>query len=179
MSQQLVDSLNKQVEQKIHGEGRDQILAQLEQDPTAKTLGTVTYEVVMAVDTQAAERGAPVDLDVLMGVATETIDMLIEIMQAMGIELVPAEMQEEALLNLVMLHMQAVEGDPEQKAAAEELLIALDADGTLDSSMEHINEKADASPEQMAQAGLSMGAPKQKPLAAGVKQGLMNQGPMQ
>ena len=174
MSQELVNRLVSQVEKHIHGPQREQILSQLEQNPTADALAEVTYKTIMGIDKQAADRGAAVDIDVLLGVATETIDMLIEIMQAMGIELNVDEMREETLLKLVMLHMQAVEGDPEEKAAAEELLVALTADGTMESSMRHISEKADASTEQMQMAGQQMAEPQRKPLAAGVQQGLMN-----
>ena len=91
----------------------------------------------------------------------------------MGVKVNTDEMREETLLKTVMLHMKHVEGDPEQKAAAEELLIALSADGTMEQSMMHINEKADASTEQMAAAGQQMAAPQPKPVAAGVRQGLM------
>ncbi len=108
-----------------------------------------------------------------MGVATETIDMLVEIMEAMGIKLNPEEIGEESLMKMVLLHMKAVEGDPEQKAAAQELLASLAEDGTVDETMAHINGKASASPEEMQAAGAQMGAPQRKPVAAAVQQGLM------
>ena len=173
MTQQLVDSLITQVEQHIHGQAREDILARLSENPTADTMAEVTHTTIMEMDRQAADRGAPLDIDVLMGVATETIDMLIEILEAMGVKVNVEEMREETLLKTVMLHMKHVEGDPEQKAAAEELLIALSADGTMEQSMMHINKKADASTEQMAAAGAQMASPQPKPVAAGVRQGLM------
>ena len=173
MSQELVNSLVTQVEQHIHGPAREQILAQLSENPTADTMAEITHSTIMAMDQQAAERGAPLDIDVLMGVATETIDMLIEILEAMGAEVNPDEMREETLLKTVMLHMKEVEGDPEQQAAAQELLAVLGADGTLEQSMDHINQKASASKEEMQMVGQQMAAPQPKPVAAGVRQGLM------
>jgi len=173
MTQDLVDRLNAQVERKIHGPAREKILKRLEQDPSTDALAEFVYNTIISIDKQAESRGAPVDIDVLMGVATETIDRLLEIMEAMQIEFDADEMREETLLKIVMLHMKAVEGDPEEKAAAEELLMALSADGTMQASMNHIEAKASASPEEMAQAGQAMLAPKQKPLAAGVQKGLM------
>ena len=173
MTQQLVNTLVSQVEQHIHGESREQILSQLEQNPTADTLAKVTHDTIMSMDQQAEERGAPLDIEVILGVATETIDLLIEIMEAMGVDLNLDEMREETLIKLVMLHMQMVEGDPEEKAAAQEMLIALSADGTMEQSMMHINKKADASEDQMQAAGTAMAAPKPNPVAAGVRQGLM------
>ena len=173
MSQELVNSLVSQVEQHLHGPAREQILGQLEQNPTADTLAEITYKTIMGVDQQASQRGAPVEIDVLLGVATETIDLLIEIMEAMGVQFKPEEMREETLIKIVLLHMQAVEGDPEEKAAAEELLAQLTSDGTMDQAMAHINKQADASPEQMQAAGQQMAAPKLNPVSAGVRQGLM------
>jgi hypothetical protein len=175
MTQQLVDSLNSQVEKYIHGPHREDILALLEQSPTADAVAEVTHKAVMAIDAQASERGAPVELDVLMGVATETIDMLIEIMQAMGIELNVGEVREESLLKVVMLHMESVGDDPEQKAAAQEMLAVLTEDGTMQKSMAHIDGKADASTKEMQVAGQQMVAPKQKPLTAGIQRGLMDE----
>ena len=72
-----------------------------------------------------------------------------------------------------MLHMKTVEDDPEEKAAAQELLAAMTADGTMKQSLDYVASKASASPEEMATAGQAMLGPKQKPLAAGVQKGLM------
>jgi hypothetical protein len=173
MTQDLVDRLSAQVEQRIHGPEREKILKRLEQDPSADALAEFVYNTILSIDQQADNRGAPVDIDVLMGVATETIDRLVEILEAMAVEFDPDEMREETLLKIVMLHMKAVEGNPEEKAAAEELLLALTEDGTMQNSMDHVSGKASASDEQMAAAGQSMLAPKQKPLSAGVQKGLM------
>ena len=176
MSQQLVDSLNQQVEAHLHGPGREEVLQRLEQDPSADTIAQVTYDLIMAMDSQANQRGTPLDLDVLMGVATETIDILVEIVQAMGSKAKPDELREESLLKIVLLHMKAVEGDPEQTAAAQEMLAALTEDGTMQQSMDYINNRASASPEQMQQAGQRLGqqmGPQRKPVSAAVQQGLM------
>ena len=173
MSQDLVNRLVSQVEKTLHGPAREQILGQLEQNPTADAVAEITYQIVTGLEGQAEQGGAPVELDILMGVATETIDMLVEIMEAMGIKLNPEEMGEESLMKMVLLHMKAVEGDPEQKAAAQELLASLAEDGTVDETMAHINGKASASPEEMQAAGAQMGAPQRKPVAAAVQQGLM------
>lgn len=174
--QELVTSLVKQVEQHIHGRAREEILAKLEQSPTADTMAQIVYDLVMLMDQQASTRGAPLGVDVLMGVATETIDMLIEIMEAMGIKPNVDELREETLIKIILLHMKAVEDDPEEKAAAQELLAELTSDGTMDQVMDHIGQRANMSSEQMQMAGQSMAGPRQNPVAAGVRQGLMNQG---
>jgi hypothetical protein len=174
MSQELVNKLNKQVEQHIHGQGKEDILAQLEAAPTADTVAKITYDLIVLMAQQAESRGAGLEIEVLMGVATETIDILIEIMEAMGAPIEGQdEVREEALIKALILHMEAVEDDPEEKAAAQELLAQLMEDGTMDETMNHINSKASASPEQMQQAGAAMVQPQQKPLAAGVQRGLM------
>lgn len=174
MTQDLVNRLVSQVEKHIHGPQREQLLKKLEANPTADTLAEATYNTIVAIDAQASQRGAGVSLDVLLGVATETIDMLIEIMQAMGIQLNPDEMREETLLKIVMLHMEKVGDDPEEKAAAEAVLAQMVDDGTMGESMDHIVSKADASPDEIIAAGGGPPGPQKKPMAAGIQQGLMN-----
>lgn len=175
MSQAQVDKLNKQVEQHIHGRKREQILDQFSRNPTADAVASITYDLIRKMDEQASQRNSPLELDVLMGVATETIDILVEIMEAMGINMDPNEMREEALMKMVLLHMQFVEDDPEEKAAAQELLMALQEGGEFDQGMEYIQKRASASPEELQAAGAAMVSPQQTPMAAGVQQGLMNQ----
>lgn len=170
--QEMIIGLTKQVEQHLHGRAREQILQKIEQSPTADTLAGIVYELIMLMDQQSGQRGAPLQVEVLMAVATETIDMLIEIMDAMGIDPNVDEMREETLIKLLLLHMQQVENDPEEKAAAEELLAELTADGTMDQAMDHITSKAGMSPEQMQASGQR--SPQRNPMAAGIQQGLMN-----
>ncbi len=176
MTQDLVNRLNAQVSDQIHGPAREKILSQFEGSPDAETMAEVTYRIVIDVDSQANSRGAPLGIDVLMGVATETIDTLIEMLQAMGVTLNEDEMREETLIRVVMLHGESVKDDPEEKAAAQELLAQLTDDGTIQGAMNHIGEKADKTPEEIMAAGQQMAGPQQNPLAAGVQQGLMNQG---
>ena len=173
--QALVDSLNKQVEQHIHGPGRERILSLLQRNPTADAVASITYEMIMDMDQQAVENAAPLGMDIILAVATETIDMILEIMEAMGTQINPDEMRNESLLKIALLHMQQVEqgGDPQEIEAAKAMLSALGESGMVGEAMNHINSKADARPEQMQAAGMQMIAPKQNPMAAGVQQGLM------
>ena len=173
--QALIDNLNKQIEQHIHGPAREKTLSQLQRNPTAQAVAAITYEIIMEMDSQAAARKAPLEMDVVLAVATETIDMLLEIMVAMGIQIKMDEMREESLLKLSLIHMKEVEdrGDPEEIEAAKAMLAALGEEGLIDQSMQHINSRASASPEEMQVAGQRMMAPKQTPMAAGVQQGLM------
>lgn len=173
--QELVDSLILQTENHLHGPARPKILKQLQKNPTADAVAAITYEIITGMDEQIASKGAPLELDVIMAVATETIDILLEIMEAMGMKINVEEMREESLLKMVLLHMQVVEkrGDPEEKAAAEEMLAVMTADGTMEEGMKYVQSRASMSPEQMQQMGQQMAAPKQNPMAAGVQQGLM------
>ena len=70
--------------------------------------------------------------------------------------------------------METIGDDPQQKAAAQELLKELVDDGTMGSAMNYIGEKADTSVGEMGTAGQQMAGPQQTPLAAGVQRGLMN-----
>lgn len=174
--EELTERLISQVEQHIHNRGRDEIVEQLQAEPTAQTVGQITYDLIMAMDEQAKQRGAPIDLEVLLPVATETIDMLVEIMEAMGTKEDLQTLREEAMMALVMIHMKAVEDDPEAKAAARELMQALADEGMFAEGMGYIEKRADADPDEMRARGQQMAAemaPKQNPVAAGVQQGLM------
>lgn len=169
MTQQLVNHLNKQVEQHIHGEGRDQILQALEQKPDADGMAEIAYSLVRMMAEQAEGEGTPLELDVLMGVVTETIDTLIEILVAMGQAEDSDELREETLIKVMLLHMRAVENDPEEVIAAQEILEELQGDGSMDQIAAHLQERG-AMPQQQPQPG-----PRQNPLAAGVQQGLMEE----
>lgn len=174
MSQQLVDKLVYQVEQHIHGRQREKILSQLERNPTSDAVASLTYELITKMDKQATDRNADIGIDVILAVATETIDMLVEILEAMGaLQTSPDELREESLMKMVLLHMQMVEDDPAEKAAAQELLAAMVEDGSMDEAMTHIQQQASASPEQMQMMGAQAAMPQQKPVAAGVQRGLM------
>jgi hypothetical protein len=170
----IIQTLNSQVEQVFLGPQEEQITSALAANPTADTIAQITYDTIIAIDQQAASRGAPLDLDVLIPVATEAIDLLIEILLAIGrVKINEAEMREESLIKVALLHMRAVEGNPEKQMAAREMLAVLANDGDLERSMQHINEQSSATPDQMQAAGSAIAAPKQNPVAAGVSRGLM------
>ena len=170
MTQQIVNQLVAEVEKQLHGPMREQMLQKLEASPTADTVAEAAHNTVMAID---GSSDAPIELDILLAVVTETIDMMVEVMEAMGIEMNSEEMREEALMKVIILHMESIGDDPEQKAVMQEILEEMMADGTLDEGMNTIASRADQSHAQMAEAGVAMAAPQQKPLAAGIKQGLM------
>ena len=73
--QELVDSLNKQVEQYIHGPRREKIISQLQRNPTSDAVASISYELIMEIDKQAEQANNALGIDVIMAVATETIDM--------------------------------------------------------------------------------------------------------
>jgi len=175
MSQELVDSLNKQVEQYIHGTAREEILAQLEQNPTTDTMAQIVHDLIMGLAETANSRGAPVELDIILAVATEAIDILAEIIEAMGAPEPegPDALREETLVKIVILHMESVQDDPEEKAAAMEMLQELTADGSVDEAMGYVQKRTQMTAEQMRAQGEGMVAPKMNPLSEGVQKGLM------
>lgn len=163
----------------IHGEGRPMILQELEKDPTPKTAAMLIYKPVSQGIEQAEARGVDADADFIFGVATDGIDQMLEILQAMGKvgedEQSEEMFREQALMNLVAIHGEQVEDDPQVKADAELRLAEMAEDGTLAQGIQSWDKKArerGVDPNEYLQEGVAMIQPQRKPLAAGIERGL-------
>lgn len=164
----------------IHGEARDHIAKAIANsgDGLADHIATLTYQIV----TQASEKIAKEDpgmvtIDMLLALAAQTIDFLIEIAHAVGHQVGDEQvLREDSLNRIVQIHMEKVGDDPEQVAIAEQMLAQFAQDGTMDEAAAYFNQRAQergADPEAMQQQGAQMAAPRQNPMAAGVQQGLL------
>lgn len=172
-AQELLDGISDYV----HGDAREQIAANFADagEQLYEVMAAISYEILGQVSGQSPEA---MDIEDLFYLATETIDMLIEVAEAVGAPI--GDMEEfrgKVLISVVQLHMAAVQDDPEQKAIAEELLAELTNDGTFDTGMDYVNrmiEKEGGDPGEAEYQGIQMGAqgPQQDPLAQGVQQGL-------
>ena len=172
--QALVDSVSDY----LHGDARDQVAQSLAGagDKLAETMASITYQVVTQVAEQASGE-MDLEIDMLLGVATETIDFLIEIAQAVGAPVGDLDdLRGRVLMLTVQAHMAKVQDDPEEVAAAKELLAQMMEDGTFDQGMAYVNSKIQAEgldPANIQAQGVRMAQPQPDPLAAGVRQGLM------
>lgn len=162
----------------IHGPARDHIVQALtgaQGEELAEQVAAMAYRIVRE-SMDAVEGGEPLEIDVVLGVATETIDLLLEIVDALGVKYSPDEMREETLLRMVALHMEQVGDDPEQKAIAEQALQEMMADGTYQEAMgaaEGMMRRSGVDPSAAVSQGEEMARGPRDPLAQGVSRGLM------
>jgi len=121
---ELVENMVLDAMEYVHGRGTDNILRVLrETEGTAHTVAEAAYRVVkrVAKKNEATARVA-MDMDMMLGVATETIDMVVEVAQAANTLNPGANLQSlkgDALLGMSVMHGTAL-GAPttDQKAQA-------------------------------------------------------------
>lgn len=174
--QHLQDQLD-QISDYLHGDAREHVaqsIAQAGNEQLHEVIAAVTYEILG----QTSESEDIHDIEDLLYLATETIDFMIEIAEAVGAAVGDLDdLRAMSLISVVELHMAAVEGDPEQRAIAEEVLAEMVNDGSFDEGAGYINEKIQqhgGDPGQAEMQGIQMAqqGPQPDPLAQGVQQGL-------
>ena len=184
----LLDQLVAEAVEYVHVKARDQVVDALRKtDNTAATMGAITYKMSRGLLEKHRERGLNFDIDMnlAMGLATETIDMLGEVVErvnpnaAMNLD----KVKEDALLHTVALHGEQLdkEDNPEVRAQAKAAMRGYMQDGSVDAAFGYMNQRASVeglnTNDMMRQGGemakASMGKQAQRhPIAAGVEQGL-------
>jgi len=159
---QLFDELMAGVTNYLHDDAVEQIAQQMSQstpDTLNKVISATAYRVTVDASHQAESmmQGEPLELDFLLGVATETIDMLIDIAKSVTQVGNEGDLRLESLVGVVTLHMEQVGDDPEQQAAAQELLSKMANDGTLDEGMAFIEKRMGQTSMQPQQEGQPQG----------------------
>jgi hypothetical protein len=180
----MIQELSDGISDYIHGDARQQIVDGLAgaQDDLDDTIAALSYGIMTQVSEQIAEESPQaVTFDVLLPLATETIDFLVEMVEAMQMPVDDVQdLRERSLMKMIQMHMAKVGDDPEQLAIAQEMLAEM-TPGEVDEAMSYAQKKAEAegaSPEDIDAMAAQMLQPRQDPLAAGVQQGLMDQGGM-
>lgn len=100
----------------------------------AREMGAITMVLCMEAGRQAQEVGAPVETDMLIGLATEIIDDLLMIAEAMGL-IESAEddgLREEALMHAVNAYLQQANPTEDERGAAMQMLEMMMGDGEVD-----------------------------------------------
>lgn len=136
----------------------------------ARTAGMTAFQFVQIAAKQAEDAGRELDLDMLLGVATEIVEALMQMAQAAKVD-IPDEEQfmAEALFTAIQAYQATLPPDAEEQDAAKALLAQMQQDGSVD-------EGANALRELGAKVGVDPFAPQEKPLAKGVRAGLMGGG---
>ena len=128
-----------------------------------------------------------------MGVATEVIDMQMELLGAVDktINANPAKMREDALLYTMMQHAEMMADDPNAQSDAAVQLRGMMQDGSVDEAFGYINERSAEeginvddmirrgddlrSRAEEGRAAKSGPGPQMNPMAEGVQQGVQEQ----
>ena len=106
---ELVENMILDAMEYIHGVGSEVIVQELRNSTdTAATMAAIVYKTVRGVaeNNQATAR-VEMDMDMMMGVTTETIDMVVEVARAAQ-QILPGsneqQLKEDVLLRTTILH---------------------------------------------------------------------------
>ena len=183
--EQMFQQLSDGISDYFHGPAREHVSKSIADAGTdealADTIATISYQTLHQVSEQVAQASPEsVTLELLLPLATEAIDFLIEIAQAIGVPTGDlTELREDSLGRMIEIHMAAIGDDPEQKAVAEEMFAEFLEDGTFEEATGYVDERIKArggDPEMIRREGAQMGSPQPDKLSAGVRQGLLEQG---
>lgn len=125
----------------VFGKGEQGIVeACQEADDLGRVVGEIVFSLVREAAKQAEEAGAELDMDILMGVATELIDDITELLEAHGIEL-EQKMREYALLFAQQLYVENHQPSDEEREVAKQELAAAKQDGRVDQAVKYVQQR--------------------------------------
>ena len=171
----------------IFGKGSEAILEMMESSTdTSQSIATAAYKVVRSTaEKHKATAQVEMDMDMMLGVATECIDMVTEVAETSnqiikGVNV--QQIKEDALLKLTTLHGQQMEGEEgfteeQQQMAATDLRDYM-SDGGTQKGFDYVNKRATAeglNPNDMMRAGNEAVFGTKEPVADAVAKGLMEQ----
>jgi len=126
----------------IFGKGEQSISKQLmESQELGDTIGQVTMTLVKEGMDQAGSAGKELDMDIIFGVATEVIDSLIQLADALGLEIGEVEqLQSHSLIAAVNAYIMTANPSPEEREAAMFMLEQMEQDGTVDEGADQLDQ---------------------------------------
>lgn len=168
----------------IHEKNIDGVVKLLtESKDTADTMGALAYKVTKGLIDKHKKAGMAMDIEfnVAMGLATEVIDMELEILDKIQKDPLydPQRLREDALMHAIVMYGEKHQDDPEAKEASQTMLRAMMMDGTTDQAFSYVNKRAaqeGVNINDMKRQGMGMleqSGPQKNPVAEGVQRGLM------
>ena len=126
----------------IFGKGEQSISKQLmEAQELGDTIGQITMTLVKEGMDQASGAGKELDLDIIMGVATEVIDSLIQLADALKLDVGDVEqLQAHSLIAAVNAYIMTANPSPEEREAAMFMLEQMEQDGTVDEGADQLDQ---------------------------------------
>lgn len=177
--EQLLKELSDGISDYLHGDAREHVANSIagageEVDDTIAALG---YQTLSEVSGQIEEISPQLlTLDTLIPLATEAIDYLVEIAEAVNAPVKDVQdLRERSFIKMLEIHMAAVEDDPEQREIAQEMFAEFLEDGTFGEAEKYISEKIRAEggdPARAQQTGAEMLQQPADPLTQGIQQGM-------
>lgn len=189
---ELVDEMRLDAMDYIYGRASDGILEALDKSTnTPATLGGAAYKTAAIVaNMQKDNARVEMDMDMMLGLTTDIIDMLVEVAETADVLPTGSNMErlrEDALLHATVIHGQTLENAGDAKGFTEEQQQAAQADmrdymsdGATQVAFDYVNERAKAegmNPYDMMRAGNEMALGSKHPLQEGIKKGLMSNVP--
>lgn len=105
-------------------------------DDVATDVGNMAFALVQQAAQQAEQAGTPMDQEMVIGAATEMIDDLLMVAEAMGlIETADDDaLREDSMMSALSSYIQYAQQElgPEEQQAAQQMLQQMQADGTVD-----------------------------------------------
>lgn len=125
----------------IFGKGEQGILeAMTNADDPGRVMGEITFALVREAAHQAEEAGQELVWDVLIGVATEVIDDITEMVSAHGMEITDKH-REFALLYAQQLYVEQQQPSKEERQAAQQELAMQKESGEVDQAVQYIQQR--------------------------------------
>ena len=183
---ELVEDMQADVLEYIHGVGTEQIINLLDESVnTSETMAVIAYKAVRGVaEKHKATARVEMDMDMMLGVTTDAIDMIVEVAEAAGQvhkTMNIQQLKEDTLLRTTVMHGEQVPQTEENRQRAATDLRDYVADGA-DKAFDYVNKRAQAegiNPQNMVRAGNEMlygtRTPVEDKLKEGVRKGLMDQ----
>lgn len=125
----------------LFGKGEQGVVQRMteSQDP-AKTLGEIVFVMVKEAADQAGQAGRDIDMDILMGVATELIDDISELMEAAGTP-IDEKARGDALLYAQQFYVESADLSEDDINAAKQSLASMHEGGEVDEAVSYIQQR--------------------------------------
>jgi len=141
-STELFESMVSGLREHIFGKGNEDIVGLLKDGADiSDTIGETTYTLVQSAVEQVKASGGELDLDILLGVATQVIDDLIDLAESVGIEVNRDDDPEAALYSAIQAYLMNSNPDEQERASAQQILQQMKDDGDVDEAAGYIAER--------------------------------------
>jgi hypothetical protein len=125
----------------VFGPGEQGIVQGLmKADDKGRVLGEMVFSLVQEAAKQAKTSGRELDMDILMGVATELIDDITELLSAQGITIQQKE-REYALLYAQQLYVQSYNPTDDDRNAAKAQLAQYQQSGDVNTAVKYVQQR--------------------------------------